>query len=233
MMKARMSAGAIAVSLLASGCASQPGPSAPLPEEFRTPRTDTNIADVQLETLLIGPADMLEISVFGVPELDGRYQVDYLGRIKVPLIGEVNAMGLSTYELSGLLEDKLEESYLQNAQVNVIVEETMDAQREITVEGSVEEPGVFEVRDKMTLLQAIAIAGGPTDNANPRRVVVFRAVEGKRSAAAFDLVAIREGEADDPQIYPDDIIVMDGSEVRSGYREFMRSIPLLALFLAL
>ncbi|MEM0985327.1 MAG: polysaccharide biosynthesis/export family protein [Pseudomonadota bacterium] len=194
---------------------------------------DANLTKVELDTLLIGPADMLEIKVFGVPELDGRYQVDYLGRIKVPLVGEVNAMGLSTYELSGVLEDELEKSYLQNAQVNVIVEESADALREFTIEGSVNKPGIFPVAEDMTLLQAVAVAGGPSEFANPRKVVVFRTIDGERSAAAFDLIAIRAGTAGDPQIYPDDIVVMDGSEVRSGYREVIRSIPIVALFLAL
>lgn len=232
MTKAPRTAGVIAASLLAAGCASQPDVPE-LPGEFRAPERQSNLTQVELDTLLIGPADMLDISVFGVPELDGRYQVDYLGRIKMPLVGEVNAMGLSTYELSGVLEDRLEESYLQNAQVNVIVQETMDATREITVEGSVSDPGIFPVVENMTLLQAIAVAGGPSENANPRRVVVFRTIDGQRSAAAFDLVAIRDGTNDDPQIYPDDIVVMDGSEVRSGYREVLRSLPLVALFLAL
>ncbi len=231
MTTAKGTAGVLAVLLLATACASDPS-ALPMSDEFGAPQERANLTEVELDTLLIGPADMLEISVFGVPELDGRYQVDYLGRIKMPLVGEVNAMGLSAYELSGELEDRLEESYLQNAQVNVIVDESMDAVREITVEGSVNSPGFFEIRDDMTLLQAIAQAGGPTENANPRRVVVFRTINGERTAAAFDLTAIREGTADDPHIYPDDIIVMDGSEVRSGYREFLRSIPLIALFLA-
>ncbi|MEM7767033.1 MAG: polysaccharide biosynthesis/export family protein [Pseudomonadota bacterium] len=228
----RTATGAIAAAFIVASCASQPD-LPDLPGEFGSPEPDANLSRVELDTLLIGPADMLEISVFGVPELDGRYQVDYLGRIKMPLVGEVNAMGLSTYELSGELESRLEESYLQNAQVNVIVEESMDALREITVEGSVEKPGIFPISDDLTLLQAVALAGGPSENANPGRVVVFRTIEGKRSAAAFDLRAIREGNADDPQIYPDDIVVMDGSEVRSGYRELLRSLPLAAFFLAL
>ena len=81
-----------------------------------------------------------------------------------------------------------------------------------------------------TLLQAIALSGGPSDNANTRRVVVFRQIEGKRHAAGFDLKEIRQGNAEDPIVYANDIIVVDGSEARRTYGEFLRSVPLLALF---
>ena len=84
---------------------------------------------------------------------------------------------------------------------------------------------------QLTLLQAIALSGGPTDNADPRRVIIFRQIEGKRNAAGFDLRAIREGKAEDPVVYGNDIVVVDGSEARRRYGEFLRSVPLLALFL--
>jgi len=221
---------AVVISLLFGGCAA---PRSELPETLAVPQIEPKISQAELDNLLIGPADLLEVSVFGVPELDGRYQVDYLGRIKMPLVGEVNAMGLSTYELSDLLEQKLGETYLQDPDVNIVVAESMDSGREITVEGSVAKPGLYPVDTELTLLQAIALAGGPSDTANPSRVVVFRTIDGERTAAGFDLLKIREGVAEDPQVFSNDIIVMDGSEARRNYREFLRSIPLLALFIAL
>ena len=64
-----------------------------------------------------------------------------------------------------------------------------------------------------------------------RRVrAVFRTIQGKRQAAAFDLVSIRRGEAQDPPVYPGDIIVVDGSSVKSMYKHILQSIPLLAIF---
>jgi polysaccharide export outer membrane protein len=82
----------------------------------------------------------------------------------------------------------------------------------------------------MTLIQAVALARGTTQDANARRVAVFRTIDGKRQAAAFDLTAIRRGEAPDPQIYPGDIIVVDGSRIKEVQRQVLQSIPLLAIF---
>jgi polysaccharide export outer membrane protein len=59
---------------------------------------------------------------------------------------------------------------------------------------------------------------------------VFRTVGGQRQAAAFDLTSIRRGEMTDPQIYPGDIIVVDGSSVKAAEKQLFQSIPLLAIF---
>ncbi len=180
--------------------------------------------------LRIGPMDMLEVTVFGVSELNGTYQVDFTGQMKLPLIGEVRAVGYNSSELAEELERLYGETYLQNPDVTVRIAESIG--RRVTVEGSVKNPGLFPVQGQLSLLQAVALAGGPTDGANPRKVVVFRQIENERRAAAFDLVAIRNGNADDPLIYGNDIVVMDGSEARRTYGEILRSIPLVALFLA-
>ena len=146
----------------------------------------------------------------------------------MPLIGLVSASGYTPSELAAILETKFGESYLQDADVTVRITETQ--QRFLTVDGSVQKPGMYPVEGQLTLIQAIALSGGPAENADPRKVVVFRQIEGKRNAAAFDLRKIRSGEAEDPLVYANDIIVMDGSEARRTYGEFLRSVPLLALF---
>ena len=69
-----------------------------------------------------------------------------------------------------------------------------------------------------------------TEDANARRVAVFRTISGKRQAAAFDLTSIRRGEAPDPEIFPGDIIVVDGSRVKAVQKQILQSIPLLAIF---
>ena len=74
------------------------------------------------------------------------------------------------------------------------------------------------------------MAKGTTEDANARRVAVFRTVGGQRQAAAFDLTSIRRGEAPDPEIYPGDIIVVDGSSVKAVQKQVLQSIPLLAIF---
>lgn len=185
----------------------------------------------QRGSMRIQPLDILDVSVFNVDELSGRYQVDHIGQIKMPLIGAVSAQGYTSIELSVELEEKLEEKYLQDPDVSVIIVETTDVQ--LTVEGSVNDPGMYPVRGKMTLLQAVALAGGPSDGANPERVVIFRQVEGERRAGLYDLTAIREGLAEDPVVYASDIIIMDGSEARRVWGDVVRSAPLVAMLAAL
>jgi len=123
---------------------------------------------------------------------------------------------------------RLGETTLQNPDVNVRIKEAYA--RELTVEGAVRKPGLFPVKGELTLIQAVAMAEGPNDTANTNRVVVFRTIEGKRMAASFDLTKIRKGEASDPQVYGNDVIVVDGSEMKENYREFLRSVPLLTIF---
>jgi polysaccharide export outer membrane protein len=82
----------------------------------------------------------------------------------------------------------------------------------------------------MSLVQAIALARGTSQDANARRVAVFRMIGGQRQAAAFDLTGIRRGEAQDPQIYPGDIVVVDGSKIKEAQRQVFQTIPLLGLF---
>jgi polysaccharide export outer membrane protein len=79
-------------------------------------------------------------------------------------------------------------------------------------------------------MQAVALAHGTSEDANAHRVAIFRTVAGKRQAAAFDLVSIRRGEAQDPAVYPGDIIVVDGSSVKEMEKRLLQSIPLLAIF---
>jgi polysaccharide export outer membrane protein len=82
----------------------------------------------------------------------------------------------------------------------------------------------------MTLIQAVALAKGTTEDANARRVAIFRTIGGQRQAAAFDLAAIRHGEAPDPQVYPGDIIVVDGSGVKAAFKRIIQAIPALGTF---
>jgi polysaccharide biosynthesis/export protein len=79
-------------------------------------------------------------------------------------------------------------------------------------------------------LQAIARAGGLDDKANSKRVVVFRKIDGETKAAAFNLSEIRAGITQNPTIYGGDIVVVDGSSLKSTYREVISAIPLLAIF---
>lgn len=176
----------------------------------------------------IRPADKLSIKVLKSEELTGDYPVDLTGHISMPLIGEVAAADLTTAQLSGKLSELLGQRYFEHPDVSVGIKES--ALRTITVDGAVNAGGAFPTATAMTLIQAVALAKGPTEDANARRVAIFRTIGGQRQAAAFDLTAIRHGEAPDPQVYPGDIIVVDGSSVKAAFKRIMQAIPAIGTF---
>lgn len=196
-------------------------------------RTDFGVPDVEARPAtqsaqIIGPLDKLQITVFQVEALSGEFQVDSGGNISFPLLGVVSARGRTAADLSQHIGQRLGERYLRAPNVQVAITEATD--QTITVDGSVRQPGVVVIRGATTLMQAVALARGTSEDANPARVVVFRTINGERMAAAFDLRAIRRAEAIDPPIYGNDIVVVDGNSGRMLYREVVASIPLLGLF---
>jgi polysaccharide export outer membrane protein len=117
---------------------------------------------------------------------------------------------------------------MHNPNVQVAITATTD--RSITLDGAVSSPGAYPIIGSTTLMQAVALGKGLTRDANPSRVVIFRTVDGKRMAAAFDLQAIRRAEAEDPPVYGNDIIIVDGSKAREMFRDILSAIPLLGVF---
>jgi polysaccharide export outer membrane protein len=177
----------------------------------------------------IAPMDTLSVKVFGMDDLSGDYQVDLLGNISMPLIGEVAATNLTPAQLDSILTEKYSEKYLRNPDISVGVKEA--AGHVITVDGAVRKGGAFPVLGPMTLMQAVALAGGADQQtANMRRVAVFRTIDGKRQAAAFDLLSIQRGEMADPPVYSGDIIIVDGSSIKDTQRKFFQTFPLFAIF---
>lgn len=222
---ARLSAMLI-LTVAVSACANKRGGSVPYePVGFGRPDLET-IAVVPVDQK-IGPMDTIEVRVFQVADLSGQHQVDNNGFINMPLIGKVVAQGKSVEELGQDIATRLGEKYLRSPNVNVMMREAM--QRTITVDGAVGVPGVFPIQGQTTLIKAIAQAKGTTDNANPRRVIVLRTIDGKRMAAQFDLQQIRRVEAPDPEIFGNDIIIVDGNTSRSAFTTVLQSLPIFGL----
>ena len=177
----------------------------------------------------IAPMDTLSVRIFGMADLTGDYQVDLRGKVSMPLIGDVTAMNLTPAELDDVLTRKYSEKYLENPDISVGIKES--AGRNVTVDGAVKDGGMFPIMGPMTLMQAVALAGGvDEETANPRRVAVFRTIDGQRQAAAFDLISIRRGEMDDPRIYAGDIVVVDGSSIKETQKQLFRAFPLFSIF---
>jgi len=221
------------LALLLAGCASNPAVT-PVARDAQLPPPDTTSASGAYEggsDYRVGAQDLLVITVFGVPDLSREVRVNSNGQISLPLIGGVQAGGHTIPELESDIGAKLEKTYLQNPQVSVFVKE-YTSQR-VTMEGSLNKPGIYPLSGKTTLLQAVAMAGGLDPLARLDGVVVFRTIDGKKMAAVFDIHKIRSGEKDDPQIYGDDVVVVDKSGSKSALDNFIRAAPAIGLFLLL
>lgn len=165
----------------------------------------------------IGASDLLEISVFQVPDMSRTVRVNSHGLISLPLIGAVKAGGLTAQELEAAIAQKLAESLLQDPQVSVFIKEFVS--QRVTVEGSVEKPGVYPLTGRTTLLQVIALASGVDLVAEENAVKVFRQngddANGGRTVLIYDLEAIRAGRVEDPLIQGNDLVVVEKSGARS------------------
>ena len=181
-------------------------------------------------TAPIGPLDRLEVIVFREPELSvADAPVDESGRIMLPLAGEFFAAGKSTQTLATEIGARLRQ-YLRSPEVAVRVKQA--AAKRITVAGSVMEPGVFPVEGRVTLLQAIALARGPSQVADLDTTLIFRTQNGRKTAAKFDIGAIARGKAPDPEVLPGDTIAVGASGFKTAWRDIsltLRSFNIFAL----
>lgn len=215
-----------AAALLVGACADSTG--GPIPYNVALGSPDAPTVAPLGSDYRIAPMDTVSVKVFKSEDLTGDYQVDLTGNISMPLVGEVEAANLTTAQLDQRLTQVLGQKYFQNPDVSVGIKAS--SRRSVTVDGAVKQAGTFPIGGPTSLMQAVALAGGTTEDANARRVAVFRTIGGQRQAAAFDLAAIRHGQSKDPQIYPGDIVVVDGSSVKTSFKRIMQSIPLLAIF---
>jgi polysaccharide biosynthesis/export protein len=172
----------------------------------------------------IGPLDVLNISVFKVPDLEKSVQVSENGTINYPLIGDVPAAGRTAHELEHDLAQKLGGKYVKNPQVTVFVRE-YNSQR-VTVTGSSKQTGIYPIKGNTTLLQVLALAGDVNPDISSGEVMVFRTTDGKRTAARFDIDSIKQGKTEDPVMQPGDVVVVDTSAAKVAFSNFMKVIPL-------
>ncbi|MGN6154316.1 MAG: polysaccharide biosynthesis/export family protein [Sphingomicrobium sp.] len=211
-----------------SACTDSRGGSIPYSVSDFGPPDTTAAASVD-SNYKIAPMDVLTIRVFGMPDLTGDYEVDLLGNISMPLIGDVAANNLSPAQLDEVLTKKYGAKYLENPDVSVAVKSA--AGHIVTVDGAVRRAGSFPVLGSMTLMKAVALAGGANEEtANMHRVAIFRTIDGKRQAAAFDLLSIQHGEMVDPPVYSGDIIIVDGSNIKATQKKIFQAVPLLSIF---
>lgn len=155
------------------------------------------------ENYRLAPNDLLEVRIFQEPDLDTKAPVSADGKIALPLVGEVSVGGRTVAEAVSLVKAAYRDGFLVNPQVGITVAEY--GKRQFTVLGQVARPGVYIFPDgrKLTLLEAIGMAGGYTRIASPSRITIRRSggepvrVDGKKIAS---------GEAASVEVRVGDII---------------------------
>lgn len=169
--------------------------------------------------------DKAEITVYNIERLTGEYVVDRAGNISFPLIGNVKVVGLSTVELQEILTQKYGADYLQNPSIDVKIESKEFGR--VVVDGAVNEPGVFEVDDIISVSEAIALASGLDEFSNGSEVYIIRSVNGERKVKVIDLRASRAELSAESSIIPNDIVYVEDNAGRVMFREFLRTLPLI------
>jgi polysaccharide biosynthesis/export protein len=166
----------------------------------------------------IGSNDLLEFEVFGVPDMRRTVRVNSSGAVSLPLIGPVVLAGLTAQDAEVLIAQRYSENFLQNPQVSLFIKE-FTTQR-ITIEGAVTKPGIYPVVGSLTLLRALALAGGGAQYANLNEIMMFRNTNGRPSdPKVYDLDKIRAGEMPDPIVESDDVIVVKRDPKRTALRD--------------
>jgi polysaccharide export outer membrane protein len=164
----------------------------------------SNEGNEQAITGRITDGDTVSISVFREDVLDTAGQLGEDGGVSMPLVGEIPLKGLTTSEAERLIEAKLRDGYLVRPQVTVRI--TNRVLKTVSVNGEVRNPGVFTlpVDRKLRFSEVIAMAGGPTEVANEKKVTVKR--EGRKSIVTINLRNILSGKSNDFVLQSGDVI---------------------------
>jgi polysaccharide biosynthesis/export protein len=181
------------------------------------PNKDPNVPSQIMEKLsnavsseyIIGAEDMLEITVWRNADLSKTVQVRPDGRISMPIIRDIMAVGKTPTQLAEEMTNKLKE-YVQNPVVAVSLKEVNSSN--VFVLGEVAHPGKFPLKSKTTLLQGITVAGGFTPIAARNQIVIFRFTENapgmKRLTASYDEIVLRSGINENFELKSGDTVVV-------------------------
>ena len=171
------------LSVAACQSASSTGPRAPTTTEVEKQGA--------VAAYTLGNGDQLRITVFGQPDLSGQFEVDGTGSISMPLIGQVEALGLTTPELEKRIVSILEGDYILNPRVSAQVINY----RPFYILGEVNRPGEYPYTSGLTVLNAVAAAGGFTYRAN-KKVIYVKSVD-SNAEQAYELTTstvVRPGD---------------------------------------
>jgi polysaccharide export outer membrane protein len=187
---------------------SQASSSKPATTPSPSPDLPKSAPGVRPESYVIGAEDVIDVFVWKEPDMSKTVPVRPDGMISLPLVGEVKAAGYTPVQLQDVLADSMKK-YVSEPQVTVVVEKV--ASLNFNIVGEVNHPGYFPLTRRMTVLDAIALAGGFRDFAKTKKIYVLRtAANGSQERLPFNYNQVIKGQ--NPQqnieLQPKDTIVV-------------------------
>jgi len=155
----------------------------------------------------VGVDDTFEVRVFSEPDLSATYRVAADGTIDFPLAGRIRVAGLRTGQIQAELTERLRNGYIKDPQVSVLMKEWNS--RNVSVLGQVQKPGPVAYRPRMTIVDAIALAGGFTGIAAKNAVSLRRESHGRVESRVYPVADITEGRAPNITVLPGDVLVVE------------------------
>ncbi len=197
---------------------------APIMPVVPAPATTAEVAD----DYKVNNGDVLEVQVVGLDNAPRKVRVDATGIITLPLIGGVKVAGKPTRDIETQIADALREKYMQDPQVTVFVEESVS--QRFSIQGAVRQPNLFPLKGRTTLMQALAMGGGATKVADMTQVRVLRGHGAQMQNLVFDAEKIQDGSLQDPQIFGNDVIIVEASTAKTAFYETLDTIRGLVSF---
>lgn len=157
----------------------------------------------------LGGGDAIKIRVHGEKDLSDTYTVSSNGTITFPFLGQLEVEGRTCRDVEQMIQEGLAEGYLKEPDVSCAIDEYNS--KRIYVFGEVKEPGPYAYTSKITLVEAVAMAGGTRERAAPNSTLLTRELEDRKIQVEVPFQEIVEGRQPNFRLYPGDIVFIPES----------------------
>jgi polysaccharide export outer membrane protein len=208
----------VAVAIVMGGCANN-GQYNYNPNELKgaeaLPEPSNSLPEGASSEYVISPRDVLQVSFLQVPDLNRDALVNSKGDVSLALVGNIHVAGKTMVEAQRYITAQYTKSYLKSPQITVALSKS--GQR-VAMNGAVRSPTLLTVDGRLTLLQAIAQAGGVSDTANSDRVHIVRTSDRSEiNDVVVSVLKIQLGNSTDPPLYGGDVVVVEQSNAKLAF----------------
>jgi polysaccharide export outer membrane protein len=220
----------VVTALALSGCASTPEPNIGAAATQPISELGQDGYSVKRpDTYLLRPTDKISVNVFREPDLSVEtVRIGVEGNVSMPMLGSIPAAGMTAKQFEQDLTRRFAALGLKSPMVSVNVTEF--ASHMVTVEGSVEKPGVYSFQPGARLSTAIALASGTKRSAKTDQVAVFRESPEGIMIAKFDYGQVRQGTMLDPVLQPGDRVVIGTNGLSVFWEDLIKALPAFGVF---